>query len=203
MRVISKLFIYLHHIKVTDVRVVSKLFIYLHHIKVTDVRVVSRLFIYLHHVKVTDVRVESKLFIYLHHIKVTDVRVVSKFFIYLHHIKSLRPSDSYMCRRQAIIWTNDMMLSMGTLGTEFSEILIEIHTFSFQKMHLKMSPAKWRPSCLGLNVLITLPRVLHWHCNSLVAANLNKEIPDAHQREILNISCEIAVRQISQDPTPY
>ena len=32
-------------------------------------------------------------------------------------------------RRQAIIWTNAGMLLMGPLGTNFSEILIEIQTF--------------------------------------------------------------------------
>ena len=42
---------------------------------------------------------------------------------------------------------------IGLLGTNFSEILIEIYTFSFKKMHLKMSSGKWRPCCLGLNVL--------------------------------------------------
>ena len=56
-------------------------------------------------------------------------------------------------RRQAIIWTNAGILLIWTLGTNFSEILIEIHAFSFKKMHLKMSSAKWRPFCLGLNVL--------------------------------------------------
>ena len=56
-------------------------------------------------------------------------------------------------RRQAIIWTNAGILLIGPLGTNFNEILIEIHTFSFKKMHLKMSSAKWRPFCLGLNVL--------------------------------------------------
>ena len=56
-------------------------------------------------------------------------------------------------RRQAIIWTIGMLLT-GSLGTNFSEILIGIQTFSFKKMHLKMSSAKWRPSCLGLNVLM-------------------------------------------------
>ena len=56
-------------------------------------------------------------------------------------------------RRQAIIWTNAGILLIGPLGTNFNEILIEIHTFSFMKMHLKMSSAKWRPFCLGLNVL--------------------------------------------------
>ena len=39
-------------------------------------------------------------------------------------------------RRQAIIWTNAGILLIGPLGTNFSEILIEIHTFSFKKMHL-------------------------------------------------------------------
>ena len=57
------------------------------------------------------------------------------------------------CRRQTIIWTNAGMSFIGPLGTNFSEILIEIRTFSFKKMHLKMSSGKWRPFCLGLNVL--------------------------------------------------
>ena len=56
-------------------------------------------------------------------------------------------------RRQAIIWTNAGMLSIGPLGTNLSEILIEIHAFSFKKMHLKTSAGKWPPFCLGLNVL--------------------------------------------------
>ena len=50
-------------------------------------------------------------------------------------------------RRQANIWTNAGILLIGTLGTNFSEILSEIHTFSFKKMHLKTSSA-----CHGLNV---------------------------------------------------
>ena len=77
------------------------------------------------------------------------------------------PSDAYMRqltvigsdnglsppRRQAIIWTNAGILLIQPLGTKFSEILIEIYTFSFKKMHFKMSSAKWRSFCLGLNVL--------------------------------------------------
>ena len=56
-------------------------------------------------------------------------------------------------RRQAIIWTNGGILSIESLGTNFSEILIAFHTFPFQQIQLKMSSGKWRPSCLGLNVL--------------------------------------------------
>ena len=56
-------------------------------------------------------------------------------------------------RRQAIIWTNAGILLIGPWGTSFSEMLIEINTFSFTKIHLKMSSGKWRPFCLGLNVL--------------------------------------------------
>ena len=48
-------------------------------------------------------------------------------------------------RRQAIIWTNAGILLIGPLGTNFNEILIGIQTFSFKRMHLKMSSAKWRP----------------------------------------------------------
>ena len=57
-------------------------------------------------------------------------------------------------RRQAIIWTNAGILLIRTLGTNFSEILTEICASSFKKMHLKMLSVKWRPFCLGLNVLI-------------------------------------------------
>ena len=59
-------------------------------------------------------------------------------------------------RRQALIWPNAGKFIIDPLGTKFSEILIEIHTFSFKKMNLKMSSGKWRPFCLGLNVLISL-----------------------------------------------
>ena len=56
-------------------------------------------------------------------------------------------------RRQAIIWTNAGILSIGPLGANLIEILIGVQTFLLKKMHLKMSSAKWRPFCLGLNVL--------------------------------------------------
>ena len=56
-------------------------------------------------------------------------------------------------RRQAIIWTNAGILLIGPLGTNFSETSIEIYTFSFKKIHLKLSSGKWRPFYLGLNVL--------------------------------------------------
>ena len=65
-------------------------------------------------------------------------------------------------RRQAIIWTNDGILLIWSFGTIFSDILIEIHLFSFKKIHLNMSSAKCRPFCLGLNV------IYHKHTHSLV-----------------------------------
>ena len=88
-------------------------------------------------------------------------------------LNSLMPSDAYILtiigsdnglspnRRQAIIWTNAGILLIRPSGTNFSEILIEIGVFSFKKVHLKMSSAKCRPFCLGLNVLIVL------HCPSI------------------------------------
>ena len=56
-------------------------------------------------------------------------------------------------RRQAITWANVGILLIGPLETNFSEILIEILTFSFKRMRLKMSSVKRSPFCLGLNVL--------------------------------------------------
>ena len=63
-------------------------------------------------------------------------------------------------RHQAIIWTNAGIVLIRPMGTNFSEISIKIHIFSFKKMHLKMSSGKWRPFCLGLNVLIDFPTSL-------------------------------------------
>ena len=63
-------------------------------------------------------------------------------------------------RRQAIIWPNAGILLIGPLGTIFSEILSEIHIFSFKKM----LSGKWWPFRLGLNLLkmfVQNHRVLH------------------------------------------
>ena len=57
-----------------------------------------------------------------------------------------------LTRHQAIIWTNAGILLIEPLGTNFNEILSEILVFSFKKIHLNVSSAKWRPFCLGLNV---------------------------------------------------
>ena len=58
-------------------------------------------------------------------------------------------------RRQTIIWTSAGILLNGPSGINFREIWIEIDTVSFEKMYLRMSSAKWRPSCRGLNALMT------------------------------------------------
>ena len=80
-------------------------------------------------------------------------------------------------RRQAIIWTNAGLSSIAPLGTNFRKIFAEIITFLFKEMYLKVSSAKWRPLCLGLNVFmihINLPIYLlyshvchlqHLHCH--------------------------------------
>ena len=54
-------------------------------------------------------------------------------------------------RCQAIIWTNTGILLIWPSGTNFSEMLIEIHTFLLKKMHVKISSVKRRPFCLGLH----------------------------------------------------
>ena len=84
------------------------------------------------------------------------------------NVSLLRLSDAYICVRkfsiigsdnglapgwrQAIVGTNEGILLIRPLGTNFSEILI-IHIFSFTKMHLNMLSPKCWPFCLSLNVL--------------------------------------------------
>ena len=56
-------------------------------------------------------------------------------------------------QHQVIIWTNAEVLLIGPLGINISEILIEIYTISFKKMHLKMSSAQCCLFHFGLNDL--------------------------------------------------
>ena len=70
---------------------------------------------------------------------------------------------THICASKLTIIGSDNGLSPGlnqcwnivnwTRGNKLQWISIEIQTFSFKKMHLKMSSGKWRPLCLGLNVL--------------------------------------------------
>ena len=97
-----------------------------------------------------------------------------------HVFNSLRPSDAYMRRESnhhwfrlwLVAWTApshylNQCWNIGPLGTNFNEISIGIQTFSFKKMHFKMSSAKWRPFCLGLNVLSTIMIQCDHHRRSL------------------------------------
>ena len=79
-------------------------------------------------------------------------------------------------RHQAIIWTNSGILLIGRVGTNFSDILSAIKIFSFKKMHLKISSAKWRPFCLGLNVLILVNGIptVTGACNEHTGLNITR-----------------------------
>ena len=85
-------------------------------------------------------------------------------------------------RRQAIIWTNAGLLLIGHLGTNFSEILIEILTFSFKKMRLKVSYAKRRPfwsrpqcikGCFRVVGLKSQHQIEHWRNQSYFCSDVS------------------------------
>ena len=80
-------------------------------------------------------------------------------------------------RRQSIIWTNAGILLIGPLGTNFGEILIEIHIFSVQKMHLKMSSGKWlpfsRPRCVIMSISSSFAWVMNHHLFSTDSASID------------------------------
>ena len=72
------------------------------------------------------------------------------------NISSLVDNGLLPGRLQAIIWTNAGVLLIQTLGTNFGEILSEIHTFSFKEMQLKMSSAK-------MAGILSWPRCVKWY----------------------------------------
>ena len=67
---------------------------------------------------------------------------------------------------QAIIWSNGGLLSIGSLATNFSEILTKIQNFSFTKMHLKILSAKRRPFCPGGDKLTIWHGSWFWACRT-------------------------------------
>ena len=68
------------------------------------------------------------------------MNISSKWRLFRFSVSS--DSGLWPIRRQAITWTNAYLLSIGPLGTNFSEILNKIFTFSLKKMHLKLLSAK-------------------------------------------------------------
>ena len=84
-------------------------------------------------------------------------------------------------RRQAIIRTNAGILLIRPLGTNFSEFLVEILIVSFKKMCLKVSSAKRRPFCLGLNELNTEMTQGTRACLSYTDNTMATDDPDAQE----------------------
>ena len=71
-------------------------------------------------------------------------------------IRGRSPRASMFCQKEPefLVATNPFnagILLTRTLGTNFSEILGEIHSFSFEKRDMKMSSAKGRLFSLGLD----------------------------------------------------
>ena len=82
--------------------------------------------------------------------------VANLLHICVHKQTIIGPDNGLLLgQHQAIIWSNAGILLIQTLGTNFTEILSEIHTFSFKKMHLKMLSLKLWQFSVGFNVLIT------------------------------------------------
>ena len=81
-------------------------------------------------------------------------------------------------RRQAIIRTNAGILLIRPLGTNFSEFLVEILILSLKNMCLKVSSAKRRPFCLGLNdstVVVLKYSGLTWSMPWLLALPVHQQ----------------------------
>ena len=104
---------------------------------------------------------------------------------------------------KAIIWTNVGLLVIGPLGTNFSETLIEILTFPFKKMRLKVWSAKRRPFCLGLNVLNNNHKIFNTNTciNTLRPRQNGCHFPDNNQKHFLEWkSVKISLKFVPRGP---
>ena len=102
-----------------------------------------------------------KKIIHIHKLKMKMTNNFNFLWVILTHIwvskLNIIGSDNVLLPGwcQAIIWTHNAgKLFIRPLGTNLSEFLMEIHTFSFSKRHVKMSSAEMHPFCLNLSVLI-------------------------------------------------
>ena len=77
-------------------------------------------------------------------------------YICINNLCHIGSDDGLSPRQgQAIISTNAGISLIGQLETNFGKILETVNTFSFEKVHLKRSCAKWQHFCLRLNVLMS------------------------------------------------
>ena len=90
---------------------------------------------------------------------------------------------------QAITWINAYLLSIGTLGTNWTEAWIQIKNFS-----VKENIWQFRPLCPGVNELTHLSLA---NLNEILGTNF----PDNFSDWWLIISCEPALRWVSLDLT--
>ena len=103
----------------------------------------------------------------------------------------------------SLVQATSHYLLIGRLGTNFSEILIEILTFSFKKMRLKVSFAKRQSFCLGFNVLsfdvcsasiTAVLELLKWHLimiSGLKTCHLNLETVSVYRCCLTSIRIHI------------
>ena len=102
-------------------------------------------------------------------------------------------SDS--CLAPAIIWPNAVILSIGgQLGTNLSEILIEIPTFLFTKMRLKVLSEKWRPFCHGINIAY---QASNPSCKLPSKSSPNSSIMDITSAVPIKFTCWLTARSIN------
>ena len=115
--------------------------------------------------------------------------------INLYHFDSLRLRDVYMHRYTIPSLVQimhvacsvpghylDQRWNIGFLGTQFSEILIEFQAFTLKKIHLKTLSAKWRPSCLILNVL------RGWYCLTITRSMITQICDHGNQCIMVQLS---------------
>ena len=85
------------------------------------------------------------------------------------------------------------------MGIKFSEILTEICTFSFKKMHFKMSSAKWRIFYLYLNKLRCVGMYILCHDSPMYHATSTAEPKFTKKTPFNGLGIRIKNRRRSSD----
>ena len=111
-----------------------------------------------------------------------------------YNFNMLRPSVPYVFQNifvwcQAITSNNDDLLSIGSKGTNISEIWIKIKQFPSTKMNLKMLSANWWPFHSGLKCINSLTHI-PW-LNLLKGKFVSHKLPEknySNKKQTINVS---------------
>ena len=99
---------------------------------------------------------------------------------------------------QAITWISAYLLSIGSQGTNFSKISVEIIILSFKKTYLKISSSKCRPGLTMLNFIFQKMTVFQRQMEQFQSILQDRERDKTRWQQVGDVMLEALQDEIDQ-----